>query len=110
MSRLGGTSEKIRLFKICFLLRNLTDSGGGSAFFDFVPYKFGPFSFSLYFELRKLEARGYIHFRGGNFLVLNDVDSRIFESIDRRCLDDVNMILKAFGRASKPTLPIWTCS
>ena len=31
-----------------------------STFYDFVPYKYGPFSFSLYKEINALEKKGYV--------------------------------------------------
>jgi uncharacterized protein (DUF488 family) len=31
-----------------------------ASFYDFVPYKFGPFSFTLYWELRSLRQNGYV--------------------------------------------------
>lgn len=34
--------------KWAFVLREETPSRGGSAFYQFVPYKFGPYSFCLY--------------------------------------------------------------
>jgi uncharacterized protein (DUF488 family) len=42
------------------LLRNETASRGGSSFYDFVPYRFGPYSFSLYEEVDKLVNMSYI--------------------------------------------------
>ncbi len=51
---------RLELTKLAFLLRFEKPSAGGSAFFDFVPYHYGPFSFSLYQELGKLEVQGYI--------------------------------------------------
>ena len=35
-------------------------SQGGASFFDFVPYQYGPFSFSMYQELDKLAIQSYI--------------------------------------------------
>lgn len=51
---------RMELIKWCFLLRNETPSGGGSAFYDFVPYQYGPFSFSIYQELDKLVSQSYV--------------------------------------------------
>jgi uncharacterized protein (DUF488 family) len=52
--------HRIELTKWAFLLRHDTQSQGGSAFYDFVPYHYGPFSFALYQELGKLEQQGYV--------------------------------------------------
>lgn len=66
---------KTELTKWSFLLRNETHSGGGSAFYDFVPYKFGPFSFCLYQEFGKLEANAFL-------LSVGDKKWRIDEQVD----------------------------
>jgi len=39
--------QRMELTKWCFLLRQESTSAGGSAFYDFVPYRFGPFSDNL---------------------------------------------------------------
>jgi uncharacterized protein (DUF488 family) len=46
--------------KLAFLLRNETGVAETSAFYDFVPYKYGPFSFALYRELSSLSKDGYL--------------------------------------------------
>lgn len=46
--------------KLAFLLREETDIAENHAFYDFVPYRYGPFSFALYRELRMLERDGYL--------------------------------------------------
>lgn len=51
---------RTELTKWSFLLRHEYSSSGGNAFYDFVPYKLGPFSFSLYQEIDKLENQSYV--------------------------------------------------
>lgn len=46
--------------KLVFLLRQETGLERGASFYDFVPYKFGPFSFTLYWELGALRKDGYV--------------------------------------------------
>jgi uncharacterized protein (DUF488 family) len=43
----GGQASHFELTKWAFLLRHDSDSRGGSSFYDFVPYRYGPYSFSL---------------------------------------------------------------
>lgn len=52
--------QRTELTKWCFILRNEYASRGGNAFYDFVPYRYGPFSFSLYQEVDKLHDNGYL--------------------------------------------------
>ncbi len=46
--------------KLVFLLRHETSLRNMSSFYDFVPYKYGPFSFTLYRELERLKSNGYV--------------------------------------------------
>lgn len=56
----GRPVSSIELVKWMFLLRQETSIGKESAFYDFVPYRFGPFSFALYRELSTLRRDGYV--------------------------------------------------
>lgn len=46
----GGTASHLSVTKWAFLLREECQSRGGSAFYQFLPYKYGPFSFCLFQE------------------------------------------------------------
>lgn len=46
--------------KLVFLLRHETELSSERTFYDFVPYKYGPFSFALYRELANLRRDGYV--------------------------------------------------
>ena len=48
------------LTKWAFVLREERPSAGGSSFYDFLPYRYGPFSFALFHELGKLRDGGYV--------------------------------------------------
>lgn len=52
--------HRTELTKWAFLLRHEYESAGGSAFYDFLPYKLGPFSFLLYQEIDKLAGQSYV--------------------------------------------------
>ena len=48
------------LVKLAFLLRAETGLPSAVPFYDFVPYRYGPFSFALYHELGRLVASGHV--------------------------------------------------
>ncbi len=50
---------RLRLVKLAFLLSK--ESDGINSFYDFLPYRFGPFSFTLYFELDKLLRKRHLN-------------------------------------------------
>ena len=46
--------------KLVFLLRHETALKNVASFYDFVPYKYGPFSFTLYRDIELLRQDGYV--------------------------------------------------
>lgn len=60
---------RVHLFKYSFLLKEEGNLPNNFAFYDFVPYKFGPYSFSLERELHSLRACSYIEDLGQGFRI-----------------------------------------
>ncbi|MFO8056310.1 MAG: DUF488 family protein [bacterium] len=60
LSRAQKPLSPIVFVKMVFLLRHETELKNDPAFYDFVPYKYGPFSFALYQELAHLRRYGYV--------------------------------------------------
>ena len=87
------------LTKWAFLLRAETASTGGSAFYDFVPYRFGPFSFALYHELRKLEREGWLTVRssGRRSEVSLCSPAEDCQLKDITVADDISHVIAEFG-------------
>ena len=56
----GRPVKRLEFMKWAFLLRHEFPSEGGSAFYDFVPYHYGPYSFTLNHEAGKLESEGLL--------------------------------------------------
>jgi len=55
----GGTIERLRLVKLAFLLSK-EKAAPRTGVYDFVPYKRGPFSFTLYHDLQVLQRDGWL--------------------------------------------------
>ena len=53
-------ATRLEVTKWAFLLGQEMPSGGGSAFYDFLPYHYGPFSFTLVREAEGLVRDGYL--------------------------------------------------
>lgn len=60
LDQLPQPVSKTVFVKLVFLLRHETSLRNMSSFYDFVPYKYGPFSFTLYRELERLKSNGYV--------------------------------------------------
>jgi len=63
LNEAGTPLHKTLLVKLAFLLRVETSVAKECAFYDFVPYKYGPFSFVLYHELNRMEKEGHVLMR-----------------------------------------------
>src|SRR5579863_7341570 len=55
-----GKVSKLRLFKLAFLLSESSKQAPASALYEFFPYHFGPYSFTLNHELRSMERDGWL--------------------------------------------------
>ncbi|MDX1981115.1 MAG: DUF488 family protein [Bryobacteraceae bacterium] len=55
----GGSATRLRLVKLAFLLSREARAPK-TGVYDFVPYRRGPFSFTLYHDLRGLENGGWV--------------------------------------------------
>lgn len=60
LGKAGGSLTRIELMKWAFLLSQETSSRGGPAFYSFVPYKYGPYSFLLHQEILALKKVGLV--------------------------------------------------
>jgi uncharacterized protein (DUF488 family) len=54
------TPTRLDLMKWLFLLRQESELADDNSFYDFVPYKYGPFSFLVYREIDYLSKVGYL--------------------------------------------------
>lgn len=61
--------SKTRFVKMMFLLHKESGLGDTYALYDFLPYKYGPFSFTLYRDIARLSSNGWIV---GNHLQLSE--------------------------------------
>ena len=90
------------LTKWSFLIRHESDSAGGNAFYDFVPYKLGPFSFALYQELDKLHAQNYVTQDSEHTWVVGDVAAPALP--DAKVNRDVGKVVRGFAKLKTDTL------
>ena len=60
IDQMGGQTSRRLLVKLAFLLGK---EARIKNFYEFVPYHYGPFSFTLYHELEMLGRNGYILFQ-----------------------------------------------
>jgi uncharacterized protein (DUF488 family) len=95
---------RILLFKYAFLLSKEWNLPPANAFYDFVPFKYGPYSFAMARELQILEHYGYIN-RDADFLRLRpgmeDATKNIIRQIPRDFRYQVSSLLEKYSTSSQ---------
>jgi uncharacterized protein (DUF488 family) len=97
----------IELVKLAFLLRHETVLETDHAFYDFVPYKFGPFSFALYRELESLQRDGYVEMSDSSINLsesTNDDTHRKIAQLTTRERNSVAEIITQYTRLNQKSL------
>lgn len=97
----GGEIDRMVLTKWAFVIRQEAESRGGDAFYDFVPYQYGPFSFGLYQEMEKLVAQGYVQERGSSAWALGTIPA---PPVERSIQQDLAKVAARFRRVSVENL------
>ncbi len=100
----GGQASHLEVTKWAFLLRNETASGGGSAFYDFLPYRYGPFSFCLFQEAATLARSGFIQETDEKTWRLQPEGERVAVDIDSSVRADVRAVLRSHAPRSVESL------
>jgi len=77
LSNEGGRTSKLRLVKLNFLVSQQADDVPKGSLYEFFPYHHGPFSFTLYHELRSLERDGWLRVLDHEIVMVKDPDSEI---------------------------------
>jgi uncharacterized protein (DUF488 family) len=96
--------SRTELTKWCFLLRSEGETSGGPAFYDFVPYLYGPFSFALYQEAEKLVAQNYLQDDGDNHWSLNSQVAASIGTPGKEIERDARRLLSRFGKKDAASL------
>jgi len=104
LEQLGRPLSPTVFVKLVFLLRHETKLAADRAFYDFVPYKYGPFSFTLYWELACLKRAGYVTAgkeQVAHCLALATPKAR---EIPEEVRESVACIVKRYGRLDQKSL------
>ena len=96
IERAGRPVTRFELTKWAFLLAHEMPSGGGAAFYQFLPYQYGPFSFCLYREAGALVRDGYLAEKDNFWCLVEDVP-RPTADLPRRLRDDAARVVARFA-------------
>jgi uncharacterized protein (DUF488 family) len=93
--------------KLAFLLRQETELKNEPTFYDFVPYKYGPFSFSLYNELSTLRRDGYLAPDEKHIALLEkntDITTQKINELPAIFNDTVDKVVRRYGKKNEKEL------
>jgi uncharacterized protein (DUF488 family) len=101
----GGATPKTHFMKWLFLLRQEKPEAIGASFYEFVPYKFGPFSFQAYRDIASLENAGYLS--PEKLSIATTAHSKARDEIGKlpkRAVEGVADVLRQYGKVSRDKL------
>ena len=93
--------------KLAFLLRHETELANEPTFYDFVPYRFGPFSFALYRELDNLRRDGYIKPDDDNIALCEnnaDIVAEKVKELNTSVLQSIDSVVNRYGKMGRRKL------
>ncbi|MBI4961817.1 MAG: DUF488 domain-containing protein [Desulfomonile tiedjei] len=96
LKQAGGSLSRIKLMKWAFLLSQETCSRGGPAFYAFVPYKYGPYSFLLQQDILALKKIGLVEEIDSRGWGLPPSNQAAIE-LPRECQDVARIIMRYKG-------------
>ena len=95
LERAGRPVGHFELTKWAFLLAYDMPSAGGSRFYQFLPYQYGPFSFCLYREAGALVRDGYLIQEGNSWRLGKDVSAPV-AGLARPVQTDAGCVVERF--------------
>ncbi len=107
LSRANRPLSPTVFVKLAFLLRQETGLKNEPTFYDFVPYKYGPFSFALYRELTNLRRDGYVTPDGERVAICERTVDLAEEKIDELPAafhEAVDKVVRLYSRKSQTEL------
>lgn len=103
----GGLATPLCLVKWAFLLREESGSKGGAAYYEFLPYKFGPYSFCIAQEINALAEQGYLQIAEENSRTMwkvSETGRAISKSVPAEVAQDARQIHWRYGKMSADAL------
>ena len=103
ISNEGGRTTKLRLIKLTFLVSQRAEDAPKASLYEFFPYHHGPFSFTLYHELRSMERDGWLRVLDHDIAISKDPDSEIGR-LDTGLKKDIDRVSREYRGVSTDTL------
>ncbi len=96
----GGKISRLEIMKLAFLLSREGESRILENFYQFLPYKFGPYSFNMIHELDSLKSNGFIKDISKQELSITQIAKSELENLEGSVVSDINRINRIYGKLS----------
>lgn len=96
----GGKASNMQMMKWAFLLSRETPSHGGKTFYEFIPYRYGPYSFTLNQEKDTLIRNDFLEKDSNNHWILTYYGKNIELNLPNKIGKDIDQILTIYGDLS----------
>jgi uncharacterized protein (DUF488 family) len=99
----GGRVTMLRLVKLSFLLRESAENVPKSTLYEFIPYHYGPYSFTLNHELRASERDGWVRTSESDVALLRKPEPEV-SKLDRGLANEIDSLTRRYRNVGTPTL------
>jgi uncharacterized protein (DUF488 family) len=104
LQQVGFTASALQMMKWAFLLSHETPSHGGKTFYQFIPYRYGPYSFTLDQETDSLIRNGFLEKEKNNRWSLTDLGKSLDVNLPINVTQDIHHITAEYGELSNQEL------
>ena len=104
LQQVGSTASSLQMMKWAFLLSQETPSHGGKTFYQFIPYRYGPYSFTLNQETDSLIRNGFLEKGTNNYWSLTNLGKKFNVDLPRNVIQDIHYVATEYGNLSSQEL------
>lgn len=104
LQQVGGQATTLQLMKWAFLLGQETQSHGGKTFYQFIPYRYGPYSFTLNRETDTLVRNGFMEKTADKVWQLTTVGKEQEVKLPKTIAQDITAVTQQYGNFSGSAL------
>ncbi|MBE9109989.1 DUF488 domain-containing protein [Nodosilinea sp. LEGE 07298] len=104
LQQVGGQATTLQLMKWAFLLGQETQSRGGKTFYQFIPYRYGPYSFTLNRETDTLVRNGFMEKTADKVWQLTTVGKEQEVKLPKTIAQDITAVTQQYGSFSSSAL------
>ena len=104
LQQVGGQATILQLMKWAFLLGQETQSRGGKTFYQFLPFRYGPYSFTLNRETDTLVRNGFMEKAADKLWQLTTLGKEQEVKLPNAIAQDITVVTQQYGNFSGSAL------